>query len=344
MSMYICAVFYACARCFMCGRINRETTRMNGIPIFLMDEHRDAYYLWHRMIDRGDIPAKGGYLLHVDHHDDLESAGYNWDLTQMPQNAREALAFTDQCLGIADFIIPAVWEGTFGTVHILKELVPVEITQTEESVSLMKGSRQILVHNAQQTGKESAGTGSGQTFGSAPWLIRRDRERDENQVKFVLRRGGLEPWDRYPESGLVLDVDLDYFCWDDSLSSVPPQQIEITKQAYEEFRSDRNHPFRILASSGFAVKEEDGRHWLYLQQFYPPEPLPDDETVCRRMDRLLSYFARVGLKPCAIDICRSNRSGYLPAAKAQYVEETFIKKLGELYPIESINNAFSPEE
>ncbi len=311
---------------------------MGGIPTFLMDEHRDAYYFWHRMIDRGDIPAKGGYLLHVDHHDDLESAGYGWDLTQMPQTAQEALVFTDRCLGIADFIVPAVWEGTFGTVHILKELLPTEITQAEESVSLMKGSRQVLVHNSMSAGRTGAGAGSRVFSGSAPWLVQRDRERDENQVRFVLRRGGLEPWDKYPESGLVLDVDLDYFCWDDSLSSVPTQQIEIAKQAYEAFRSDRNHPLRILASRGFEVKEESGRYWLFLQQFFPPEPLPDDETICRRIDRLLAYFAQVKLRPCAIDICRSNLSGYLPAPKAKYVEETFLEKLGEYYPLEYIDS------
>lgn len=311
---------------------------MSGIPTFLMDEHRDAYYLWHRMIDRGDIPEVGCYLLHVDHHDDLESAGYNWDLTQMPGNAQEALRFTDQCLGIADFIIPAVWEGTFNTVHVLKELVPTPVSKSEESISLMQGSRQVLIHREQSSGREKA------LSGGAPWLIRRDWEREEEQVHFTLRRGGLEPWDRYPDSSLVLDVDLDYFCWDDSLSTVSPQRIEITRQAYEEYLKDRNHPMRILASRVFNVREEDGKYWLYVQQNIPQEPIPDDETILRRIERLCAYFQETGLVPSAIDICRSNRSGYLPAPKAEFVEQMFLKNLERLFRLEYIDESFSPEE
>lgn len=41
-------------------------------------------------------------------------------------------------------------------------------------------------------------------------------------------------------------MDLDYFCWDDSLLSVPEKRVEITKEAYEGCLADRYHPLRLL--------------------------------------------------------------------------------------------------
>ena len=63
------------------------------------------------MIEAGYIPAKGNYLLHVDHHDDLEAGAYVWDMTNMPKTAAEAFDFKEHCLGIADFITPRTLAG-----------------------------------------------------------------------------------------------------------------------------------------------------------------------------------------------------------------------------------------
>ena len=104
------------------------------IPVTVMNEHRDAYWHWHWFIEQGAIPHDGNYLLHIDHHDDLEAGGYRGDLRVPPRGAAEAGRLTDDCLGIADFIIPAVWHGLFSTVHILKNLLPQPIKDEEEYV------------------------------------------------------------------------------------------------------------------------------------------------------------------------------------------------------------------
>ena len=44
------------------------------IPVTIMNEHRDAYWHWHWIIDQGIVPHDGNYLLHIDHHDDFEDA------------------------------------------------------------------------------------------------------------------------------------------------------------------------------------------------------------------------------------------------------------------------------
>ena len=108
-----------------------------------MNEHRDAYYHWFCMIEKGYIPAEGNYLLHIDHHDDMTPGGYAWDLTKMPGSAAEALRFTDECLGIADFIVPAIWQGIFSTCHIFKNLIPAPIKSKEMVMTLV--NKQVLM-------------------------------------------------------------------------------------------------------------------------------------------------------------------------------------------------------
>lgn len=308
---------------------NRRRSIMKPIHTVLMEEHRDAYYHWHRMIERGDIPAEGNYLLHIDHHNDMEAEGYDWDLTRMPQNAAQALEFTDHCLGIADFIVPAMWEKTFSTVHLLTELIPTRIENSSVSVKLMKGSTTVLQMENDDFLKK-AGRG-------APWLRTGDSEAEGAGVTCTLKTGGLNDIDRYPDSGLVLDVDLDYFCWDNSVSTGIPQRIEITQDAYNSFMNDRDHPFRILASRILDVVEEDGRYWLFFVMNTPKDPIPDDMTILRRMDRLFYYFWIAGVKPLAIDICRSAKSGYLPAQKAEFVEKNFLGRLERMFSVEYCN-------
>ncbi len=108
---------------------------------------------------------------------------------------------------------------------------------------------------------------------------------------------------------MKMDVDLDYFCWDNTMSTGEPKRIKITEEAYRSFTDDRNHPLRILATRIVDAVEDQGRYWLYISQVIPEEPLPDDETILRRMDRLFWYLRRTGVRPAAIDICRSVRSG-----------------------------------
>ena len=301
---------------------------MQKIPTVLMEEHRDAYYHWHRFIDMGAIPPSGNYLLHIDHHDDMECPGYDWDLTSMPQNAQEALDFTDRCLGIADFIVPAVWEGTFDTIHILKELVPAPVRSTSTDLRLMQGSRGCL----KITDRSKAGQDRDWHAG-APWLIPERKNAGERSLTCQVKYGGLNDTDRFPGSGVVLDVDLDYFCWDNSTSFGEPRRIEITEDAYQSFVNDRDHPLRILPSRIIDVTRDEGKYWLYLSQTYPQDPVPDDTVILRRIQRLFYYLRYTGIRPLAIDICRSVRSGYLPAQKAAFVQDNFTRILEEYFPL-----------
>ena len=304
---------------------------MQKIPTVFMEEHRDAYYHWHRLIDLGLISPSGNYLLHVDHHNDMECLGYDWDLTSMPRNAQEALAFTDRCLGIADFIVPAMWEGVFDTVHILKELVPTGIKNTAVDLRLMQGSRGCIEVTDRSKAERDRDWHAG-----APWLAPERKNAGEKTRACQVRYGGLNDTDRFPAAGVVLDVDLDYFCWDDSMSEGAPRRIEITEDAYRSFVKDRDHPLRILATRIVDVTRDEGKYWLYFSQTLPRDPAPDDEMILRRIRRLCRYLQYTGVRPATIDVCRSVRSGYLPAARAAFVEENFIKAMEDCFPLRYI--------
>lgn len=288
-----------------------------GIPCMVMDEHRDAYWYWWQMIDAGWIAHKDNYLLHVDHHDDALGGGYAWDLHAMPSSADEALAFTDACLGIADFIVPAMWQGVFSTWHALKSVLPAPIREERRMVRL--SPREELVCEPY-----------------FPLLHKRLREEGGPERRFFdYREGGLAgAGDMQSVHNVVLDVDLDYFCWDDSLGSRPNKRIEITKAAWDDYHADRNHPFRIIPKKLVRAVEEDGRYFLQYSESIARDPLPSERTITRRVDRLFRWLEERDVMPAAIDVCRSSYSGYLPAERAKLVEELFFDRLCTAYAID----------
>lgn len=284
----------------------------------MMHEHRDAYLCWMRFIHEGHIAKSGNYLLHVDHHDDYEVGLYGWDLARMPQTPAEALDFTDAELGIADFIAPALWQGIFGTFHNLKTLLPKSFKDGTHALVLKDGN--VLERR----------------FSATPRLQERAKADPKACRIYTYREGGLHHGARIDAESVMLDVDLDYFCWDDSLTSVPEKLVEVTRDAYEDYLADRHHPLRILPVRQVQPRVIGERFYLAFSEGVPRDPLPSDRLILKRMDRLIAYLADQEVRPCAIDVCRSSISGYLPAEKAAFVEESFMKRLGELYPIETI--------
>lgn len=302
------------------GADARTIGRANAakIPCVMMHEHRDAYCCWTHFVNEGFIGEAGNYLLHVDHHDDYEVGLYERDLTRMPRTFSEALDFTDKELGIADFIVPALWQGMFSTFHNLKTILPASFKDRTHLLFLRNGNSLEMRRTV------------------TPLLEERAKADPEGCRVYTYREGGLHHADRIDAASVVLDVDLDYFCWDDSLLSVPEKRVEITKEAYEDYLANRYHPLRLLPARTVRPRVVGGRCYLAFLEGVPRDPLPSDRLILRRIDRLISYLDDQGVFPKAIDVCRSSISGYLPAEKAAFVEESFMRRLSELYPLQMI--------
>lgn len=287
------------------------------IQTFIMEEHHEAFLYWNYFIKQNLIKTTGNYLLHIDHHDDIEGGSYNCDFSSFfsDPSLEEIKDFTYSKLGIADFIIPAIFEGLFSTVHILKNLHPKAIEDTEEFVRLINGNTLVR----------------GKMY---PFLHNDLKESHDPEFSFyTMRTGGLDDLKRNRRQPLVLDVDLDYFCWDDSLKSVPPKLMEITETAYKEYMENPYNPFRILPRHLIWAVQKDNKYYLQYQEAMKKEPLPEDSTICKRIDNLLTWMDKKKITPSVIDICRSARSGYLPAEKAKFTETEFLKRLGNVMNI-----------
>jgi hypothetical protein len=280
-----------------------------SIPLHLMEEHHEAFYYWNLFIEKGYIQKKDNYLLHVDHHDDMEGGGYAWDFTHRDLSLEEARELAYERLGIADFIVPAIFQGIFSDVHIVKNLVPKPLVQEEQFIKC--------------TGGCELTRGKMIPFLHASWR----GKADSPYQFFTWREGCFEPMTI--EKDVVLDIDLDYFCWDDSLKSVPPKRMEITKQAYQEFVQNLYHPFRILPKRLLQAEEEAGRYYLVYEEQVPQNEPPDQERMLKRMDRLLGWLRECGIEPKVIDICRSRYSGYLHSSAYPWLEEELIERLGK---------------
>ena len=223
----------------------------------------------------------------------------------------ERRAFTYSDLGIADFIVPALYEGLFSQMFNMKGLVKQPFS-TEERLIRLRGNHVL------EPGKY------------IPFL-HADKRRDgaDGYGFYTYHEGALS--DTGMLENVVLDIDLDYFCWDNSLSTTASKRIEITKEAHEEFNENPYHPFRILPRALIRAEAENGRY--YLRYTEPPtEEAPAEEKQIRtRIDHFFNWLGSQPWEPSLVTLCRSAHSGYLPRDRAELVEELVCEGLKRLW-------------
>lgn len=301
-----------CYRCFM------DRKRGFMIPAYCMEEHHEAFYYWHLAIAEGYLKEKDNTLLHIDHHDDFEGGGYYWDFTQKLEDLEERRKFTYEKLGIADFIVPAIYEGVFSYMLNMKKVLPRAGLEEEKFVERI-GNNTLSVKDYK------------------PFLHSKYKTDADSKYRFfTYREASLVSVGNLKD--VVMDIDLDYFCWDDSLSTVEPKRMEITKAAYEEYKNDIYHPFRILPKIMVYAEEFEGKYYMRYQEPYTQEKIADEERIEKRVQRFFYWLKEQAFTPSLITICRSAHSGYLPAHRAEFVEQKVKAVLNELYEINWLNN------
>ena len=91
------------------------------IKTFIVEEHNEAFYIWKYAIAEGLLRPSGNCLLHVDEHSDMGTPRFNTSIKKLNGNMADVKAFTYKELGIADFIIPAVYLDIFNRVFWVKQ-------------------------------------------------------------------------------------------------------------------------------------------------------------------------------------------------------------------------------
>ena len=283
------------------------------MPSCSFQEHHEAFYYWGEAIEKGYLKPRGNVLFHIDHHDDFEYGAYFHDFTKPFSSLEERKEFTYHCLGIADFIVPGLFEGIFDRFYNMKGLTPVPFREGLRFIRLQHDN--IL------------------TPGDYIPFLHGDfkKAQDPNYTFYTQYEGSLSPTP--PMDHVVLDMDLDYFCWDDALTTANPKRIELTKEGYEDFVNDPHHPFRILPRKLLHAVEEEGRY--YLQYEEPPlhTPIATEERIRKRIEKFEVWLRDQPWEPALITVCRSSGSGYLPRDRAQLVEQEVEAVFTRLYGI-----------
>ena len=90
------------------------------IPIFIVEEHHEAFFIWRYAILQQMIPRTGNALLHVDEHSDLNLPTLSTSLKELGPDLRDTLSFIRQNFGISEFILPAVYQGLFNEIYWMR--------------------------------------------------------------------------------------------------------------------------------------------------------------------------------------------------------------------------------
>lgn len=293
------------------------------IPTYIVEEHKEAFYCWNYMIACGEIPPFGNLLFHVDSHGDFEGDRYRFDLNSLPVSLEESKKLAYEKMGIAEFIKPAVYQRIFTKIVFMLASMQDEIVEHkfkalayEDGVLLEKDLDERTLEYI--TSQEQQGV----LLNTRPYHY------------FV---GGHAFYQIMKETPYVLDIDLDFFCCDNTLSSATaPRRVEITQEQYHKIVDNPYHFLRIDHSLFCFAYEEKGKYYLDLpgpDKSKEPAPIPK-KTIMFNIDKFFNYLKGNYPPPVAIDICRSRISGYLPHYAFPWVEEEVLQRLQQLYDME----------
>lgn len=295
-----------------------KITKMKKVPLFIFEEHHEAFFVWNYSVMNNLIKNFNNTLLHVDEHSDMAVPKFNYSIKSIQDKLQNIYEFTYNELSIANFIVPTIYQGMFSHLYWLYQ-------STNEG----KGSKKpILVYSHQGEGRVlmidiNCDVGTLAFFNS-----------DFKNALFK----SIKTHDEFPESkSVVLDIDLDYFSCNPHYYHYKGK-LEVTKEQYDSFNIDKHHFLRFSLGSGINSKIEDGKYYLLFNSLHP-EVIPgklkvSEEEIVRRIDIFIDFLIKNNVEPQLIDICRSRLSGFTPEDQWEFIEEKLIEKLSTLYELQ----------
>ncbi len=285
-----------------------------AVPIYVGDEHNEAYYHWY--LARRDGHHDGTLdVVHIDAHTDLAMAaslGVSLyppaGLSPEEEEAHvRSLAFSH--LDFANWIRPAVLARLVRNVFIVfpRWRKPARPRRQHTSIASAFGEGLVLKHGL----VESAATKL-----AFPDLV---RFRYEHRSPEALPRGRR----------VVLDLDLDYFACRDSIKNELSLELEISAEQYANrarLLEDRRLPFMQLR---LEVVERGGKYVAIVRPLEEPEEahLPSMAEIDGEIAWLFGHLRARALRPALVTVCRSCWSGCCPAGYVAEVEARVLAAL-----------------
>lgn len=289
--------------------------------IFIIEEHHEAYFIWKYAAARGFINPAGHTLVHIDEHSDMGTPFLNMPPPLLNNELDKTLDFVYKELGIATFIVPAIYEGMLDSVYWIK--------QRHQKTN--KKSYKMYVRSQNNAGTLLA-------TGRAAQLEQFDDESKSKSRSSKYYRFYKQHIDELGTQGpVLLDIDLDYFsCIQNPLKN--ELQIEITQEEFEKFNQTPYHRIRFYDFGRVDAYQDGDRFFYSFNRIADPRESPlkvKSEIIMQRIEYAISYLQAKVPYPLLITICRSRLSGYTPSDQWEFIEQQLLKSLNNIYTVES---------
>lgn len=288
---------------------------INQVPVVIIEEHHEAFYVWHHAIAEGWIPESGNTLLHIDEHHDLWRPILNKPLTTI-RSLSDAAAFTYQQLGIGSFIWPAVFQGMFKRILWMRYGL-------NKAASVRRWS--IWAKDSQELEFLVRFYGEAECVPAQPGA---------RTVEVI----SMGPGDYlHAAQPFILDIDLDYF----ACNAKPRRrfELEVTAASYERFRAEPYHLLR-LPSDRIIAQRRDGRYFLVFNDFKNGELKEVTvDSIDERLENFRVLLSSAPAIPNLVVISRSLYSGYTPEELASYVQDNVLDLLTSCFDVRCLSLA-----
>jgi UPF0489 domain len=265
------------------------------IPLVIVEEHHEAFYVWNYAFRRGWIQRSRNTLLHVDHHSDMEIPNLSRPLSSI-RDDHDLARFTYDELNIASFVLAGARQRVYNRILWMKADHP----------------RPGMTIPMQLIG--------GQTLPAEGGIL---------AVDFIHQSPTLPiPADQ----PVLLDIDLDYFCCNEHPAGV--HEIEVSRSAHEDFVSNPYHFLKLPPSNRAEAARREGRYFLRFNARHPESDHPNAAAqIAKRIAGLMEALRASSISPQLIVLCRSVHSGYTPVRHARLIEESLIEAFQQVYPL-----------
>lgn len=288
------------------------------IPVYIIEEHHEAFRVWQQAITEGRMQAKDNCLLHIDEHDDMKGGQFKESLLSLDRELKRVEKFTYKELNIANFILPACYCGMINQVYWVR--------QNHRNTKME--SQRMYIRSYNQAGRKLI-------YGKARPITTEQVTDDYRVFDYFLVEPTALPFRRE----VILDIDLDYFSCVRNPGVSRELFIEITKQEFDNFVTNPYHRLNYMGLGRVEAICQEGKYYYVINDYlevYPSDLEVDESEIRRRVDELISSLCQNEIRPLLIDICRSRYSGYTPWNQWEFIEHTLWEALSNLYKLEKI--------